>query len=171
MRKRGTGHIRRLGGDTQYKLIYHNGRQCLEHRVIMEKVMGRALATDEVVHHIDGNGLNNDPSNLEIMKQADHRRMHSGPRRWNLEQAIEMRNAGATIMSIAVHFGVSDSAINKVLKRRGYSTSAPPRKPKFSRDEAVSLFRNGHNLTNIAHRLGVKPPSIRMALIKLGVIG
>jgi len=37
-----------------------------EHIVIAEKALGRPLKKGQVVHHIDGNGLNNAPGNLVI---------------------------------------------------------------------------------------------------------
>lgn len=43
-----------------------------EHRVIMERILGRKLTANEVVHHIDGNKLNNDPANLQVMTRAEH---------------------------------------------------------------------------------------------------
>lgn len=47
------------------------------HRVIMERHLGRPLAPSEIVHHIDGNILNNDISNLELLpSQAEHVRQH-----------------------------------------------------------------------------------------------
>lgn len=36
----------------------------LEHRLFMEKKIGRILERHEVVHHKDGNGLNNDMDNV-----------------------------------------------------------------------------------------------------------
>jgi len=38
----------------------------LEHRLVMEEVLGRILLPDEVVHHIDKNKHNNHPSNLQL---------------------------------------------------------------------------------------------------------
>lgn len=53
-----------------------NGRH--EHRVLMERMLGRSLMPGEVVHHKDGNKLNNDPSNLELLpSQAEHCRGHA----------------------------------------------------------------------------------------------
>lgn len=47
------------------------------HRVVAEQMLGRSLRKGEVVHHIDGNKRNNDPSNLMIFKsQAEHAKYH-----------------------------------------------------------------------------------------------
>lgn len=58
-----------------------NGRH--EHRVVAEEKLGRALRPGEVVHHIDGNHLNNDPGNLDVLTQGEHMRRHRlHERRW-----------------------------------------------------------------------------------------
>lgn len=46
------------------------------HRLIMEEILGRKLTTDEVVHHKDGNKLNNKPSNLQLMTRTEHINHH-----------------------------------------------------------------------------------------------
>lgn len=46
------------------------------HRIVAEQMLGRSLKADEVVHHIDGNKRNNDPSNLMVMTQSEHCRLH-----------------------------------------------------------------------------------------------
>lgn len=51
-----------------------NGRH--EHRVVAEVKAGRPLRFVDVVHHIDGDIHNNDPSNLEITTRAAHMRKH-----------------------------------------------------------------------------------------------
>lgn len=53
----------------------------LEHRLVMEGILGRYLTHDEVVHHIDGNPSNNDPNNLELFaSQSDHIHIGHGDR-------------------------------------------------------------------------------------------
>jgi len=43
------------------------------HRDVAEKKLGRKLKGGEVVHHIDGNSLNNSPKNLKVYKnQSEH---------------------------------------------------------------------------------------------------
>ena len=47
-----------------------------EHRLVMERHIGRYLQLDEIVHHIDGNSLNNVISNLQLLIKRDHDRMN-----------------------------------------------------------------------------------------------
>lgn len=55
---------------------YNKKGNVKEHRYIMEQYLGRKLNVDEIVHHIDGNKLNNKISNLEIMTRSEHSRLH-----------------------------------------------------------------------------------------------
>jgi len=48
-----------------------------EHRYLMEKHIGRKLEKAEIVHHIDGDKLNNDISNLKIMNRSSHQKLHT----------------------------------------------------------------------------------------------
>lgn len=50
---------------------------CLEHRLVMARVVGRPLLPTEVVHHKGGNPRNNAPENLELCANTtDHARKH-----------------------------------------------------------------------------------------------
>lgn len=48
----------------------------MEHRLVMEGVIGRFLTPEELVHHEDENPRNNAASNLRIMSAAEHTRHH-----------------------------------------------------------------------------------------------
>lgn len=53
-------------------------RYILEHRLAMEKKMGRFLVPTEIVHHINGNTLDNRVSNLKLMTKKEHQILHNG---------------------------------------------------------------------------------------------
>ena len=83
-----------------------NGEKIAFHRHVVELQIGRKLTSNEVVHHVDGNPLNNDPANLVVLTRAEHQRMHAeGERRkWTLEEkarAAELRASGMTIQQAA----------------------------------------------------------------------
>lgn len=46
-------------------------------KFLMEQYIGRPLEPYEDVHHIDGDTLNNDISNLEIKNHGEHQKEHS----------------------------------------------------------------------------------------------
>lgn len=52
-----------------------------EHRQVAEQTLGRDLLPGEIVHHIDGDKRNNDPSNIMVFpSQAEHVRWHTAHR-------------------------------------------------------------------------------------------
>lgn len=55
-----------------------DNRRIFEHRLIMEKIVGRELTANEVVHHVDENRLNNSPENLQLLTRAEHAILHHG---------------------------------------------------------------------------------------------
>ena len=69
----GSGHIDKRG----YKRISANGKECFEHRYIMEQYLGRKLTSNEEVHHLDGNKINNNISNLIVLSKSDHAKLHA----------------------------------------------------------------------------------------------
>ena len=71
----GLSSIKRLRGTGTKTYVKEYGRH--QHRVVMERILGRKLKTIEIVHHIDGNKKNNDPKNLMLLKnQAEHASLH-----------------------------------------------------------------------------------------------
>jgi len=55
-----------------YVQILIDGKYVLEHRYIMEQLIGRTLTEWETVHHINGNRSDNRPENLELKINEEH---------------------------------------------------------------------------------------------------
>lgn len=54
----------------------YKGKRVLAHRMIMEFHLGRPLASNEIVHHINGDPLDNRLENLEVMEWGKHTALH-----------------------------------------------------------------------------------------------
>lgn len=111
-----------------------NGRH--EHRLVVEQALGRPLRSDEVVHHRDGNKRNNALSNLEVMSQSEHMRIHlpemrravknpargsrSGNAKLDESAVLAIRlggGFGASTKALAAAWGVSTSTIQRILSK------------------------------------------------------
>lgn len=74
------GGIYVAGGYVKVKIKEHPAKDkrgyVLLHRLVMEDYLGRYLNNDEFIHHKDGNKLNNDLSNLELIYPEKHAKEH-----------------------------------------------------------------------------------------------
>ena len=48
----------------------------LQHRLVAEEKLGRYLLLEEVVHHKDGNKVNNHPDNIEVFEDQRNHTLH-----------------------------------------------------------------------------------------------
>jgi hypothetical protein len=74
----GENHPNYKGGWVQdgYKFLLKDGRQVGEHTYIMEQHIGRRINSNEVVHHTNGNRLDNRIENLELITRGEHMKIH-----------------------------------------------------------------------------------------------
>jgi len=73
------------------------GRWEWEH-ILIVKALGNYF-DGCIVHHINGDGTDNNPKNLEVMSRSDHARLHAlergGDPDWRLNQSKKMKSAWA----------------------------------------------------------------------------
>jgi len=118
-----------------YRFIRVDGKKIAEHRHVVEQREGRKLARNEIVHHVDGNPLNNDPDNLVILTRSEHQRLHhmgAKQRRWTVEEedrAVELENAGMTMMQVTKVLGRSISSVGDHLRKRRKKVTFSPSLP------------------------------------------
>ena len=67
---------RYMTSDGYIRIHLGNGKSILEHRLVMEKHLGRKLQNGELVHHIDGNKTNNQIENLAVVNGKEHAAIH-----------------------------------------------------------------------------------------------
>jgi len=116
-----------------------------EHRIIMEKKLGRKLKFNECVHHVNGNGKDNRECNLKVVIRNRHTGDHFRGKKLRKEHVkkisenrrgekqifsklkekdvIEIRirlKEGARGVDLAQEFGVKRAAISNVKSRRNW---------------------------------------------------
>jgi hypothetical protein len=58
-----------------YQMARSRGRTVTAHRAVVEDALGKPLPAGAVIHHVDGNGLNNRPSNLVVCQDQEYHRL------------------------------------------------------------------------------------------------
>lgn len=170
------GHIRKFPRhNTSYRLISvtENGKrkQVFEHRLVMEKHLGRKLLPSEVIHHKDGNGLNNALENLEVMEQSEHQNEHlMDGTAWDVQEAAKLRDDGWTLERIAAKYGVTWGAIHGAFKRRGISTADRRERPiSWDVEAAAKMLADGASSYAVSEAMGVTRAALREALKRRGL--
>jgi len=65
-------------GKKGYKRYSNSGKSV--HRHVASKKIGGKIGKGRVVHHRDGNKLNNKRSNLQVMNRSSHSKLHAKKR-------------------------------------------------------------------------------------------
>ncbi len=113
-----TGEPRRYLTTTGYRvlswLVDGNYFQIAEHRL----VAGRP-ASHLIVHHINGNKLDNRPENLQVMTQSEHAKLNVT---FDVTAAARDYAEGMSYTALSRKYGIGQVAIMRALKTRGHKS-------------------------------------------------
>lgn len=117
MKSDGYLYVHRVMVDEKFWPMFGKGSDWMPvHRYVVAKHFGRCLTSEESVHHVDFDKLNNVIENLEVMSWEEHRRIHAETK-GSVEIGVEKRQK--TVMpntQIANVLGVSRNTISSWLK-------------------------------------------------------
>ena len=98
-----------------YRGLRHDGRNVLEHRLIMEREIGRPLRPEEVVHHINHDTLDNRIENLRLYANRSEHFRHGHP---ELAQRRKSKVLEATCAECGCTFRTPDTSKRQTLCRK-----------------------------------------------------
>lgn len=88
-----------------------------EHRMVMEKALGRKLGLDECVHHKDHDKLNNNISNLQLLTYKEHAQLHAKDKRVDPTELISLREQGLSYAKIGEITGHNPGTAWRIINR------------------------------------------------------
>jgi hypothetical protein len=90
------------------RMTLDDGTRELEHRYVVSQSLGRKLKKEESVHHIDGDKLNNDISNLILCSKSEHAEIHKS-----------LQNIGFSMLGDIIFFDYDNKCYTtKIIKKR-----------------------------------------------------
>lgn len=183
------GRKMQANGDYYYLT---SGRQPV-HKLVAEYIIGRPLAENEVVHHKDGNKLNNSPDNIVVLTYKEHKSL-----RIRLNQELYPEKFRAQKGSKNPFYGKHHSdetkeriRLRKIGRNMGDENSSrrpevreklrviAKNKPAYkhshynhsvNNDLIIGLYKEGKNVSEISKETGYTYSTVRSRLHLAGIL-
>lgn len=94
----------------RYSRVRVDGKSAMEHRAIMENILGHKIPDGYVVHHKDHNVRNNDPANLVLLTEEEHQKLHQEERIQQKHKCIPVRSCDEHGNTIKVYPSIAATA-------------------------------------------------------------
>lgn len=121
-----------------------------EHRLVMEKKLGRYLKPNEIIHHIDRNRNNNKTINLQLMTRKRHSQLHLLGRKLSekTKQKISKANKGRIVSELTKKklSLAGKGRIMSIETRKKMSLAQKGRKVSKKTRKKISLKKRGKKL-------------------------
>jgi hypothetical protein len=95
-----------------YLMIWHNGKSKMLHEYVWEKYHGMEKPKGMYIHHKDGDKTNFDISNLELVSESTHQKIHAG---W-------IRDDNGVFIAKPCNCCKKILSLNNFYERKGYGT-------------------------------------------------
>jgi hypothetical protein len=117
--------------DYKYTFDIKRGKYIPTHRKVMEDYIGRNLSIFEIVHHKDGDKLNNNIENLQIVSREKHCELHHKDIKYKrrkegyiphnkiseelIKKIFELKKKGLNYLKISIELGISNMTVRKYI--------------------------------------------------------
>jgi hypothetical protein len=135
-----------------------------QHRLVVERSLGRFLLDEEMVHHMDENRKNNNIENLQVVSRSDHRKIHCLQNRLRKHGAFDNEEVDRMIRDqglkkTAKSLGMCTANIRilypDVVKKYTRKTPQNPHCPELAKKVEILACDGKKSLRMAAEELGV----------------